>query len=117
MDDGSVKQLVISNTLVETALKLVHDMPQARHPGRDRILSAARRKFYWPTMRIDIERYVVKYTSCAQTKGSTTTAPILEYPLLYASLDTVEIDLLQLPRNRQGSAYLYALTTLVVLWS
>lgn len=105
LGEDTVKQLVIPSTEVETALKLVHDMPQAGHPGRDRTLTAARRKYYWPTMRIDIERYVAQCTSCAQFKGSTKTAPILEYPLPDAPFHTVGIDLLQLPRSHQGSAY------------
>ena len=105
LGDDAVKQLVIPPTEVETALKLVHDMPQAGHPGRDRTLAAARRRYYWPTMRVDIEKYVAQCPSCAQVKGSTRTAPILEYPLPDAPFHTVGIDLLQLPRSHQGSAY------------
>ncbi len=82
LGEDTVKQLVIPPTEVKTALKLVHDMPQGGHPGRDRTLSAARRKYYWPTMRVDVEKYVAQCSSCAQAKGSTKTAPILEYPLL-----------------------------------
>ncbi len=104
MGEDTVKQLVIPPTEVMTALKLVHDMPQAGHPGRDRTLSAARRKYYWPTMRVDVEKYVAQ-CSCAQAKGTTKTAPILEYPLPDAPFHTVGIDLLQLPRSHQSSAY------------
>ncbi len=44
--------------------------------------------------------------SCAQTKGTTSTAPILEYPLPAGPFDVVGIDLLQLPRSTQGSVYI-----------
>ncbi len=70
-----VTQVVILTSLVGAALKLLHDTPEAGHPGRDRTLFMARAKYYWPTMRLDIEKQI------ADTKGTTTTAPILEYPL------------------------------------
>ncbi len=44
--------------------------------------------------------------SCAQTKGTTSTALILEYPLPAGPFDVVGIDLLKLPRSTQGSVYI-----------
>ncbi len=49
-------------------------------------------------MRLDIEKHIAQCLSRAETMGTTTTAPILEYPL-------PGIDLLQLPRSIQGSIY------------
>ncbi len=74
--------------------------------GRNRTLAAARSKYYWPTMRIDIEKHVSCFPSCAQTKGTTTTAPILEHPLPEGPFDVVGLDFLQLPRSSQGSGYI-----------
>lgn len=105
LDGDTVTQIVIPPPLVETVLKLVHDTPHAGHPGRDRTLAAARHKFFWPKLRVDVESYVARCLSCAQTKGNTQTAPILEYPLPDSPFDTIGIDLLQLPRSHQGSAY------------
>ncbi len=100
-----VIHLVIPSSLVETVLKLLHDTPQAGHLGRDRTLSMARPKYYWPTMRLDIEKHIAQCLSCAETKGTTRTAPILEYPLLSGRFDVVGIDLLQLPCSVRGSTY------------
>ncbi len=61
---------------------------------------------YWPTMRIDIEKYVSRCLSCANTKGTTTTAPILENPLPAGPFEVVGLDLLQLPRSSQGSGFI-----------
>ncbi len=101
-----VPQLVIPVALVDVTLQLFHDTPCAGHPGRDRTLAAARSKYYWPTMRIDVENNISQCLSCAQTKGTTSTAPILEYPLPAGPFDVVGIDLLQLHRSTQGSVYI-----------
>ncbi len=66
-----VNQFVISSSLVETTLKLLHDTPSAGHPGRDKTLSMAHAKYYWPTLRLDIERHIARCLSCAETKGTT----------------------------------------------
>ncbi len=102
-----VTQLVIPVALVDVVLRLLHDTPSAGHPGRDRTLVAARSKYHWPTMRIDVEKHISQCLSCAQTKGTTSTAPILEYSLSSGPFDVVGIDLLQLPRSTQGYVYIH----------
>ncbi len=100
-----VAQVVISSSLVGTVLNLLHDTPQAGHSGRDKTLSMARAKYYWPTMRLDIEKHNGQGLSCVEAKGTTQTAPILKYPLPSGSFDVVGVDLLQLPCSIQGSFY------------
>ena len=79
----------------------------AGHPGKERTLSAARRNYFWPSMRKDIDAYVSRCIKCAQYKGAVPKpAPILEYPPPEQPWDIVAIDLLQLPISRQGSKYL-----------
>ncbi len=41
-----VTHVIIPSSLVGTVLKLLHDIPQAGHPGRDRTLPMARAKYY-----------------------------------------------------------------------
>ncbi len=65
----------------------------------------ARAKYYWPTMRLDIEKHIAQCLSCAETKDATKTALILKYALPAGPFDVVGIDLLQLPRSIQGSIY------------
>ncbi len=56
-------------------------------------------------MHLDIERHIVQCLSCAETKGTTQTAPILEYSLPARPFNVVGINLLQLPRSIKGSTY------------
>ncbi len=100
-----VIQVAIPSSLICTILKLLHDTSRAGHPGRDRTLFMARAKCYWPTMRLDIEKQIAQCFSCAETNGTTTTAPTLEYPLPIRPFEFVSIDLLQLTRSVQGSIY------------
>ncbi len=112
-----VTQLVIPVALLDVILQLLHDTASAGHPGRDRTLAAACSKYYWPTLRIDVEKHISQCLSCAQTKGTTSTAPILEYPLPAGPFDVVGIDLLQLPvALKVLSASLFVSTILVNSW-
>ena len=100
-------QWVIPEVFVPSLLKLLHDHPMAGHPGRDKTLAAVRRAYYWPRMRADVEEYVARCVSCAKHKGVPSgPAPILQYPPPEHPWDVVAVDLLQLPKSRQGSQYL-----------
>lgn len=112
MANDSAQHLVVPDTFRNVVLKLVHDVPQAGHPGRDKCLAAAHRQYYWPNMRFDTERHISQCLS-SQNKGVTHKPdPVLEYLSPDGPWDTVAIDLLQLPRSQQGSSYV-----LVCDWS
>ena len=99
--------VVIPEALVEVVLHQQHDAPQAGHPGRDKMFKAVKQKYYWSTLRRDIQSHVSKCISCARNKGHTNPpAPILEYPTVAGPFDTVSVDLLKLPVSHQGSQYL-----------
>ncbi len=53
-----IEQFVIPEKLVPTVLRFVHDVPISGHPGRDKTLAIARKRCYWPTLRIDVESHV-----------------------------------------------------------
>ncbi len=87
------KEVIIPSTLIETVFKLLHDIPSASHPSSDKTLSMARAKYYWLTMRLFFynEWHIAQCLSCAETKGTTQTAPILEYPLPAGPFNVVGI--------------------------
>ncbi len=79
----------------------------AGHQGRDKTLALARKKYHWPTLRIDVEAHVAQGIECAKHKGITKgAAPILQYPVPELPWDVVSIDLLQLPQSHYGSRYI-----------
>ena len=102
-----VYQLVIPSTLKGMVLSLVHDSPQAGHPGKDRSLREARKKYFWISMKKDICNHISQCRECAKHRGHLPpTAPIGEYPTPNKPWDTVSIDLLSLPKSHQGSNYM-----------
>ena len=57
--------VVIPDALRETILTAVHDNPFAGHLGITRTEERVRKRFYWPGIRADVERYVKKCPVCA----------------------------------------------------
>ncbi len=104
--EAKVTQLVIPSVQLETILVLLHDTPLAGHPGGDKTLSMTYAKYYWSTLKLDIEKYIVHYLACAETNGTTKTSSILELPLLVKPFDVINIELLQLPHSHQGLPYI-----------
>ncbi len=101
-----VEQYVIPEPLTPMVLHLAHDAIVAGHPGRERTLATLRTHYYWPTMKIDTEKYVNQCTKCAVYKGvATGLAPIQQYPPPTRPFERVSVDLLQLPPSHQGSKY------------
>ncbi len=43
-----------------TVLRLVHDVPISGHQGRDETLALARKRYYWPTLHIDVDSHVAQ---------------------------------------------------------
>ncbi len=78
----------------------------AGHPGKERTLTAARKNYYWPTVRVDIDSHVSKCVCQMCTGTAPRPEPILEYPLPNRPWDFVSMDLLQLSAGNQGSKYL-----------
>ncbi len=77
-----IEHFVISEKLVPTVLRLVHDVPISGHPGRDKTLVVARKRYYCLTLRIDVESHVARCITCSQHKGMVNgPAPILQYSL------------------------------------
>jgi hypothetical protein len=53
-----------------------HDVPWMAHLGIDRTLHMVKAQFYWPHMRVDIEKYV---SSCVNCQSNKTDRRLLEF--------------------------------------
>jgi len=47
-----------------------HDPPAMGHPGRAKTLELLARKYYWPSMRKDVDRFVRNCRVCRRTKST-----------------------------------------------
>ena len=73
-----------------------HDTPVAGHPGRERTFELLTRKYFWPSMRKDVERFVANCHTCRRTKprrhashGTLLPLPVPDRPWQDISMDFV----------------------------
>ena len=57
--------IVVPSAVRDTILKAVHDNPFAGHLGITRTEERVRKRFYWPAIRVDAEKYVKHCAVCA----------------------------------------------------
>ena len=76
------------------------------HLGPDRVLELARRRFYWPRMKNDIENYVRKRCRCliSKKKNNPACAPMVP---MYSThpLELLTIDYMHLDKAKGGCEY------------
>ncbi|KAG7536795.1 Ribonuclease H-like superfamily [Arabidopsis suecica] len=86
-------------------LKLIHELHGEGHIGRDRTIKLVSSSYFWPTLRRDVERFIVRCGICQAAKGKATNAglylplPIPTQPWADISMDFV----LGLPRTQRGN--------------
>lgn len=64
-----MSQLEIRESYVPTILHVIHDVLTG-HSSRECTLNAARKKFYWTTMKVDIDGHASKCGNRAQHKDT-----------------------------------------------
>lgn len=76
-------------------LKIIQELHNEGHVGRDRTLQLAMASYFWPTMRRDVERFVERCRTCQLAKGKASNAglylplPIPTQPWTDVSMDFV----------------------------
>ena len=82
-----------------------HDVPTSGHLGKDKTIEQVKRRFYWPRMDVEIQKYVTSCESCQKNKpsqqrkmGLLQPLPIPERPWQSVSVDLIT----QLPRSKNG---------------
>ncbi|KAK3544465.1 hypothetical protein QTP86_012477 [Hemibagrus guttatus] len=51
-------------------MRWIHEAPSSGHPGVRRSTQLIRRRFWWPSLALEVERYVQACPSCAQARTS-----------------------------------------------
>ncbi|KAG7552856.1 Reverse transcriptase domain [Arabidopsis thaliana x Arabidopsis arenosa] len=86
-------------------LQVIRELHGEGHIGRDRTLKLVAESYFWPTLRRDVERFIVRCGTCQASKGKASNAglylplPIPTQPWADISMDFV----LGLPRTQRGN--------------
>lgn len=64
-------KLLVPEALRQSVISSAHDQPSSAHCGTAKCLDQIRRRFYWPSMVIDVRDYVSKCEVCRTTKYPT----------------------------------------------
>jgi hypothetical protein len=69
------------NDLKRGVIHFFHDKPWAGHPGISNTYELAKRDFWWPNMKQDIEQYVKGCTACQANKANTNPRKPAMFPI------------------------------------
>ena len=61
-------RIYVPRSMVVSVLKLCHDSPLAGHSGQKKTLVRVLRSFWWPTVRVDVRKFVESCTGCKRNK-------------------------------------------------
>jgi hypothetical protein len=117
VESGDLR-VVVPRDFVPRVLSLLHDLPLAGHPGRDRTLEKVREKFLWFGMRADVERWVQGCKLCAQSKkgGRMAHGEMRNYHA-GAPMQRVHLDFMgPLPRTASGNEVILVMVDQFTKW-
>jgi hypothetical protein len=104
-------------------LAQAHDVPESGHLGRDKTLERLQRHFYWPGMKMSVQRYCASCEACQLNKPSRRLPIGLLYPLDAPSFpwESMGMDFVMgLPKTKNGYTaivtFVDRLTKMVHLW-
>ena len=82
----------------------VHSQVSTAHPGRTKTQQLVKERYYWPTWRTDVERYVQNCVKCQQAKNPRDKTPGLLQPLPIPERpwQHIAMDFRTFPKDREG---------------
>lgn len=94
-DDGDLRARLLDE---------IHRQPSTAHPGRGKTKKLLRARYYWPTWRRDVERYVDNCLICKRTKEWRDRPPGLLQPLPVPDRpwQHITMDFRSFPKDRHG---------------
>ncbi|MCO5557923.1 hypothetical protein L7F22_011496 [Adiantum nelumboides] len=98
--------ICIAQPLRQKVLEEAHDSPYAGHRGISANTNALERFFYWPTLRVDVDRYVRECLVCQKVKyerhkvyGKLQPLPVPNTPWERIAMDFIT----DLPKSKNGN--------------
>jgi len=89
-------RLYLPASMRESLLFEAHDTTSGGHFGMDKLFESLSRRFYWPSMRAHVRRYVATCVSCQRNKsvqkksaGLLSSNPIPDVPWAHVTLDFI----------------------------
>lgn len=100
------RKIVIPYTLRSAVLKLCHD--DAGHFDSRKTIERVRARYWWSSVRKDVNLYVRGCSTCQQINRRTSAAHGMlgERPLPNTPLEVISVDHLKLPQTEVGNQYL-----------
>ena len=117
--DRVTYQIVLPESLRETALKAHHNHTTASHRGVNKTLSSLRQRYYWPGLTSQTYRWVTRCHDCGakKTSGRKRRAPLKQY-VVGAPLERIAMDILgPLPLTTSGNRYVLVVTDYFTKWT
>ena len=109
---GVGSQIVVPSKLIPEVLRLAHDEHLAGHQGSKKTLLRVLSRFWWPTVRKDVENYTQSCTVCAERMpvNIKARAPLLERPSSAKPFEVIEMDIKgPLPKTDGGYQYIFVI--------
>ncbi|KAG8239233.1 hypothetical protein J437_LFUL012557 [Ladona fulva] len=105
-------QVVAPRSMINRILRAFHDAPWAGHMGVKRTLASVPSKFWWNTVRKDVENYCENCVSCQQRKNprGPQRAPLQPLPEVTMPLQRVSMDIVgPISSTYKGNRYILTL--------
>ena len=106
--------MVLPGLMRDAALQGIHD--DVEHPGKDKTIWLAKRRYYWPGMKQDIIKKVETCMRCICSKTPVRSAAELVPIVTTRPLELVCIGFLSLEQSRGGYENILVYPTLFDVW-
>ena len=107
---------VIPRYELEEVMKIYHDHKTAAHFGKEITYDKIKNKYYWPTLKLDVEIYVKTCDQC-QRRGKSTTKNELHSIKISRPFQRIGIDIVgPLPITKKGNKYIVTAMDYFTKW-
>ena len=110
-EEREVEQLVLPTKCRQAVLKLAHEIPLSGHLGKEKTRKRILRRFFWPSVYRDVERFCASCPVCQKTapRGSDK-APLVPLPIISEPFRRIGMNIVgPLPRSKSGHKYVLVL--------